>query len=48
MIETKGAMADLKQRCVASLKNVSHIPEQHPQYKRYVFLKKKVGVLVGE
>ncbi len=48
MIETKGAMADLKQRCVASLKNVSHIPEQHPQYNRYIFLKKKVGVLVGE
>lgn len=47
MIDKKGATSELKNRCVDSLKNVSHIPEQHPQYKRYLFLKKKVDALVA-
>jgi len=34
-----------KQLCLRCLANVSHIPEQHPQYKRYVYLQNKLSVL---
>jgi len=45
MIETQGALGALVQRCKTCLENVSHIPEQHAQFKRYCFLKDKVANL---
>ncbi len=35
----------LVEKCRKCLANVAHIPTQHRQYKRYVFLKKKVEAL---
>lgn len=45
LIESKGYSDQYAKRCKSSLENVSHIPEQHAQYKRLQFLKKKVAEL---
>jgi len=44
-IKDQGGNPELKRRCQSCLDNVKHIPSQHRQYKRYVFLVKKVGAL---
>ncbi len=44
-IKQQGGNPQLKQKCNVCLNNVKHIPSQHRQYKRYVFLRKKVDAL---
>ncbi len=44
-IKQQGGNPELKRKCDLCLKNVSHIPEQHRQHKRYVHLCKKVDAL---
>lgn len=44
-IEEQGGNPALKEKCERCLQNVQHIPTQHRQYKRYLFLRKKVGAL---
>jgi CheY-like chemotaxis protein len=44
-IKDQGGNPELKRKCDACLKNVQHIPSQHRQHKRYVYLRKKVDSL---
>ncbi len=43
--QEQGLSSELKQKCVQQLQNVQHIPPQHKQYKRFVFLQKKINAL---
>lgn len=45
MIAKQGANGVLVQRCKQCIQNVSHIPPQHAQFKRFKFLEGKVGAL---
>jgi len=44
-IQQQGGNPELKHKCDLCLQNVSHIPSQHRQHKRYEYLRKKVDAL---